>query len=219
MELWVKPAALPNKPVKIKRNLNMENAIAFFDFDGTITSRDSLLELIKYSHGVRGFYAGFALLSPWLIGMKSGIVSNSDAKQRVLAYYYGGWALERWQALCSGFVSERVPELLRPKAMEEIRRCKAAGIQAVVVSASPEDMVGIWAREQGLGIIGTRLEVREGRMTGKIAGNNCHGEEKVRRIREQYEIASFGTVYAYGDSGGDKAMLGMAGRAFYKPFR
>jgi len=197
----------------------MKNDIAFFDFDGTITTRDTLLELIKYSHGVPAFCAGFGLLSPWIAAMKTGMISNSNAKQRVLRYFYGGWTTDRWQELCASFVAGKVPGLLRPKAMQEIGKYKDAGVPVVIVSASPEDMVGIWTRQNGLEVVATRLEVRDGKMTGRIAGANCHGHEKVRRIREQYEMDSFSTVYAYGDSKGDRPMLGLARTSFYKPFR
>jgi HAD superfamily hydrolase (TIGR01490 family) len=197
----------------------MQNGIAFFDFDGTITTKDTLLELIKYSHGVPAFCAGFGLMTPWLAAMKAGVITNSDAKQRVLRYFYGGWTVDRWKTMCAAFVSEKVPALVRPKALEEIRRYREMGIPVVVVSASPEDMVGLWARGQGLEIIGTRLEVRDGVMTGRIEGANCYGAEKERRIRDLYRVEELGTVYAYGDSKGDREMLGLAKTAFYKPFR
>ena len=39
----------------------MNKGIAFFDFDGTITTKDTLLEFIKYSRGTMSFYWGFLL--------------------------------------------------------------------------------------------------------------------------------------------------------------
>jgi phosphoserine phosphatase len=68
-------------------------------------------------------------------------------------------------------------------------------------------------------LIATKLVVKDGLLTGKIYGNNCYGEEKVRRINEKYPPAEYEWLAAYGDSSGDKAMLAKANTSFYKPFR
>jgi len=41
----------------------------------------------------------------------------------------------------------------------------------------------------------------------------------VRRILAAYDLSQYDEVYAYGDTKGDKPMLGLATIAFYKPFR
>jgi phosphoserine phosphatase len=56
-------------------------------------------------------------------------------------------------------------------------------------------------------------------ITGRIEGKNCHGEQKVIRIQEEYNLSDYQEIYAYGDSSGDKPMLGLATNSFYKPFR
>jgi phosphatidylglycerophosphatase C len=198
---------------------NSTGAIAFFDFDGTITTSDTLLEIIKYACGKRAFWIGFGKMSPWLVAMKAGWVSNNEAKQKVLRYFFGGWPQERFGEICAGFIEDRMPGLLRPGAMEKIGEYRREGIPVVVVSASPQDLVERWCREQGLDCIATRLEVRDQQLTGRIEGTNCYGEEKVRRIRERFDLRGFSAIYAYGDSRGDEPMLAIATKAFYKPFR
>jgi phosphoserine phosphatase len=61
--------------------------------------------------------------------------------------------------------------------------------------------------------------VKQGIITGKISGRNCHGDEKVCRIKEHFNVSQFSEVIAYGDSAGDKEMLALAHRRYYKPFR
>jgi phosphoserine phosphatase len=56
-------------------------------------------------------------------------------------------------------------------------------------------------------------------ITGKIVGKNCHGEEKVRRIMEQYVISDYSSIHAYGDTSGDRPMLALAHHSFFRPFR
>ena len=53
--------------------------------------------------------------------------------------------------------------------------------------------------------------------TTKIDNNNA--EEKVARIKAAYNLADYDEIYCYGDSNGDKAMLALGTKAFYKPFR
>jgi phosphatidylglycerophosphatase C len=44
----------------------VKRRIAFFDFDGTITTKDTLLEIIKFQKGTLRFYTGFLLCSPYI---------------------------------------------------------------------------------------------------------------------------------------------------------
>jgi len=67
-------------------------------------------------------------------------------------------------------------------------------------------------------IISTRLETKDGLLTGNFATPNCYGPEKVRRIREVVDLSAYQTVYAYGDSRGDREMLEIAHEKGYRVF-
>ena len=192
--------------------------IAFFDFDGTITTKDTLLEFIKHQKGDFWFYAGFLINSPFLIAYKAGIISNQRAKERILTFFFGKTPLDRFQNRCDQF-GKIIHALVRPKALHEIKKLQEAGVEVVVVSASAENWIRNWCKDNGLSLIATRLQTVNEEVTGKIEGNNCHGEEKVRRIRERYDLADYQKVYAYGDTKGDRPMLAIATNPFYKPFR
>ncbi len=197
----------------------MSRTIAFFDFDGTITSKDTLLEFIRYSKGDLAFYAGFALHSPVLIAYKLQIISNHRAKEIMLRHFFGRMPVEEFNNLCDRFYHERLPSLIREKAMKEITKLQAHGADVVVVSASPENWLIQWCRSIGAECIATRMVVNNNLVTGRIEGRNCHGTEKVRRILERYNLEHYSAVYCYGDTPGDKHMLNLASIKFYKPFR
>ena len=55
--------------------------IAFFDFDGTVTTRDTLLEFIRFVKGDLSFFLGFMVHTPLLILYKMQIVLNQRAKE------------------------------------------------------------------------------------------------------------------------------------------
>ena len=189
----------------------MSRVIAFFDFDGTVTRKDSLLEFIKYSKGNRAFYFGFAIHAPMLIAYKLQIISNHRAKEIMLRYYFN--------QLCERFTSQVLPSLIRSKALREIDRFKKIGAEVVIVSASPENWLSYWCQSSGVKWLATKMDIAENKITGRIKGRNCYGEEKVRRIKEAYDLTNFSSANCYGDTSGDRAMLALANVKFYKPFR
>ncbi len=197
----------------------MSQRIAFFDFDGTITTKDTLLEFIKFYRGTARFYMGFLIYSPFLIAYKLKIIPNYVAKQKVLQHFFKGESVERFLQQCNAFADQVLPKLIRPKALEEIRRLKEANAVIVVVSASAENWITKWANVNGLRLIGTRLATDGKVLTGSLNGANCYGDEKVCRIKAEYDLSVYNEIYCYGDSAGDKQMLQLANFAFYKPFR
>jgi len=197
----------------------MNQRIAFFDFDGTITTKDTLPEFIKFYCGTVNFYLGFILYSPFLVGYKLNIIPNYVAKQKILGFFFKGESIDTFQKKCDAFSDTKLLGLLRPKALKEIEKLKAAGAEIVVVSASVENWLIKWTSANGLKLLGTRLREADNKLTGTIDGINCFGEEKVRRIKQQYDLKFYKEILCYGDSGGDTAMLKLATFPFYKPFR
>ncbi|MGZ3917103.1 MAG: HAD-IB family hydrolase [Flavisolibacter sp.] len=197
----------------------MKKGIAFFDFDGTITTRDSFIEFIRFCKGSFRLYLGLLLNSPYLIGFKIKLVSRQTAKERVLSYFFRNMPAGEFKECCDLFTSRALPGLIRPGALEEIRKLQQKGTLVVVVSASAENWIQNWTNQFGLELIASHLEINGGRITGRLIGFNCRGKEKVNRILERYPVAQFAEVYAYGDSSGDREMLKLAQFAYYKPFR
>jgi phosphatidylglycerophosphatase C len=199
----------------------MHQRIAFFDFDGTITTKDTLLEFIKYSKGKVPFYLGFLINSPWLVAYKCKLIPNQYAKEKVLGWFFRNCPLDIFREHCEGFAAEVLPGLIRPKALQEIAKLQQSGAVVVVVSASPENWISGWTAPLKLDLIATRLELKGAgaRLTGKIEGKNCYGAEKVRRIQEAYSLGEYSEIYAYGDSSGDRPMLKLGTFSFYRPFR
>lgn len=197
----------------------MKKGIAFFDFDGTITTKDTLLEFIKYSKGRWRFYFGFLLLSPFLFAYKLKIITNQAAKEKVLQFYFKGADLKGFNRECNDFADKVLRALIRPAAIQQINNHLLDNTEVVIVSASPENWIIKWADSMKIKLIATMLEVQEEKITGKIAGKNCYGKEKVKRIRESYDLDAYNNIFAYGDSNGDIPMLALSKEPQFKPFR
>jgi phosphatidylglycerophosphatase C len=193
--------------------------IAFFDFDGTITTKDTMLEMIRYQKGKAGFYAGFLANIPVFAALKLKLISNQSAKEKLLSYFFKGTELTAFQTGCDGFIENKLPGLIRPEAIAEIEKLKDSGFEIVVVSASAENWIKKWSDSIGVQLIATRLEAIDMQLTGKLAGLNCNSDEKVTRIKAAYDLSKYDEIYCYGDSSGDKPMLALSTKAFYKPFR
>jgi len=206
-----------------------------FDFDGTLTTKDTLIEFIKYAKGKHRFLLGFLLYSPLLVLMKLHLYPNWKAKQKVFKYFFGGMDIKDFDRVCQDFAAHS-SHLLRPQGFDLIREVLTRQEQVLIVSASIDNWVRPFFTLQGLEgieVLGTQIEVVNGNITGYFKTNNCYGEEKVHRICEaltqtldngkgvsslSFDRTQYG-IEAFGDSRGDKEMLAFADKGHFKPFR
>lgn len=213
--------------------MNPSSALFVFDFDGTLTTRDTLLAFIRHVCGTRRLLCGFALYSPVLVLMKLRLYPNWKAKQRIFSHFFGGMGEQEFDDHCVDFAYTH-RHLLRQKGVDTLQRALGQGARVAVVSASVDRWVrpffglpvkgnGTTKRQEGqdapLLVLGTQIEVAGGRLTGRFLTPNCYGREKVRRLEAAFpDLASY-RIVAFGDSRGDREMLRIAAEAHYKPFR
>ncbi|NWB84065.1 HAD family hydrolase [Pseudomonas gingeri] len=182
-----------------------------FDFDGTITTTDSLRDFVRYQVGNRRFLIAGLLVLPWLAGMYTGLCKRAEAKARFLAFTLRGRSQVELEEAAARYVAERLPTLIRPEMLERIEAHKRLGHRLVLVSASPTLYLEHWAPAVGFdAVLATQLEFRNGRFTGRLASPNCWGPEKVRQLQHWLGDARGRVLFAYGDSRGDQEMLAFA---------
>ena len=207
----------------------MKKKVYLFDFDGTLTSADTLLEFIRYACGRRRLFIGFALFSPLLVLMKLHLYPNYRAKQRLFAWYFKGMSIDNFDLVCRRFAHHN-QRLMRQKALDRLREIFHNNENLCVVSASIDNWVRPFfdniskASRSDFRVIGTEVEVdTDGVLTGRFRTHNCYGAEKVRRVLEAMPQLKSNRddfwVVACGDSRGDKELLEFADEAHFKPFR
>lgn len=207
----------------------MRKKVYLFDFDGTLTSADTLLEFIRCACGRRRFFIGFALFSPLLVLMKLHLYPNDRAKQRLFAWYFKGMSIDNFDLVCRRFAHHN-QRLMRQKALDKLREIFHNNETLCVVSASIDNWVRPFfdniskASRSDFRVIGTEVEVdTDGVLTGRFRTHNCYGAEKVRRVLEAMPQLKSNRddfwVVACGDSRGDKELLEFADEAHFKPFR
>lgn len=192
-----------------------------FDFDGTLTTKDTLLEFIRFAKGSRQMFCGFLLFSPLLLLMKLHLYPNWKAKQQVFSYFFKGMHIDDFNALCIHF-AEQNKHLLRPAGIEKVRQAiEEEQATVLIISASIDNWVRPFFDEidKKIQVLGTQIETNGGRLTGQFTTKNCYGQEKVNRLTALYPHREAYELIAFGDSRGDKELLDFADKGFYKPFR
>ena len=194
--------------------------IAAFDFDGTITRKDTLIEFLRFAGGSARLYAIFALYSPLLVLMKLKLYSNQKAKEKIFAHYFKGMPIAQFDDLCRRFFEQKGQSLIYADAKAQIAKHKEQGDEVVIISAS----IGNWVRHfaealKADKLLATQIEVKDGKITGRFLTANCYGKEKVNRLLSAYPERDKYYLIAYGDSRGDRELLLFADEQHYKSFK
>ncbi len=188
----------------------MTRPVALFDFDGTLIKGDSLLPFLHFVCGTWRFAQALGKTLPYLVGYRLDYLSNCQAKEYLLTNTLGGWTWQQVSDLGVAFANAWIPSKLRDDTVARLRWHQTQGHSCILVSASLDVYLKPWAKAHGFAFcLSSKLEKDQfDKITGRLAGGNCHGEEKVHRIRALFaKIGRPTRVYAYGDSPGDAAML------------
>lgn len=184
--------------------------IFVFDFDGTLTTRDSMLAIIVYQRGWMGLLWAMLLQLPYILLMFAHLYSNHKTKERLLAYCFGGMTEDELRSFCQEF-ADKHKTILRGETMSVLREAQKCGEECIVITASPT----LWVQPflPDTTVLGTILEFDPvtHRFTGRFLSRNCYGPEKVTRLLLHLpDITAHRSAYhitAYGDSRGDLEMF------------
>lgn len=193
-------------------------AVAAFDVDGTLTVRDCVGPFLA---GLRGRRA--MLSATFDRQVARGVLARErDAlKELLVGRIAHGLGAEELDAAGRRTCDRMLDGWLRPDTVVRLRRHQEAGDRVVLVSASFGSYLHHFGAALGVdAVLCTELEIgADGLCTGRFAGPNCRGPEKLARLRQWAQIEGFeGDRWlsdAYGDSTGDREMLAAAQRAHW----
>jgi phosphatidylglycerophosphatase C len=189
----------------------MTPGVAAFDFDGTLSRRDTLVPFLRQARGTGRLVRALAS------AIARRLTRDRDAlKVALVGELFRGWPAERLEALGRAYVPTLL-EGMRPEGLERLRWHQSEGHATVIVSAS----LGAYLRP-----LADRLELDaalavelvasgDGTLTGDVVGGlNTRGPQKVARLDTwldaRYGPAHDVELWAYGDSAGDEALLARA---------
>lgn len=186
--------------------------VAAFDFDGTITRRDSLLPFLALVRGRARLAAALVAQAPGLARMALGRGDRDAEKERLIGRLLGGLDtgyVTDWGVRYAGSLNEERP--FRSEVLALVDHHRARSHTLVIVSAAPAVYLEPLGALLGFdAVLATRCEVgSDGRLTGRLDGPNVRGDEKAARLRAWLGPRPY-ELWAYGDSQGDAALLAMA---------
>lgn len=183
----------------------------FFDFDGTLTTKDSLLPFIVFVLGWPKFLLKSILFIPYLIKFMLDKQQRGFVKNEALRIYLSTYTTAQLTESAEAFVTNILPNMMRKEGVETYQSHIKAGHECILVSASVDLYLKIWAQKNGF------VDVISTPFLGtppKMMGINCYGEEKVIRIKQVYPLLDQYETMAYGDTVGDIPMLKTMNQGF-----
>ena len=190
--------------------------LALFDFDGTITTGDTFTPFLRFSIAPSRTILGGILVGPVLIAHRLGLISTPSTRSIVARVGFQGVPAHIVCELGRRYAAEVLPTTIEPHAIERLNWHQRQGDTVAVVSAGLDVYLSAWCGPLGVALICTELEVRHGRMTGRYRHGDCSGPTKAALIQATFDLRSFETVYAYGDTLEDREMLALAHRKYYR---
>lgn len=194
-----------------------KKSLAIFDFDNTITTKDTLIDFLRFYAGDFNLILGLLKCSPIILLYKLRVIPNKKAKEHLLEHFLKNVTEEELIKAGKQYSANRLSKILNPDALSRIDFHIQKKDVLVVISASPQYWYRDWCMEKGfIQIISTRLEIHNGKITGKIRDENCFGDEKLRRLKNEIQLEGYDYIYAYGDSNGDLELLNFGNESYFK---
>ncbi len=171
-----------------------------YDFDNTIFRGDSTARFLAFLLRRKPALARYVFV--WAVAAAKYALRITDKTRMKQKIYSVFSRVEDMDALVEEFWKKNASRVKR--FYLERRRP-----DDVVISASPEFLLRGICADLGVGLL---IASRVDPLTGGYDGANCHGEEKVLRLREEAPDVSIGEFYS--DSHSDDPMARIAEKAF-----
>src|SRR3990167_5200832 len=193
--------------------------IACFDLDGTLTHSHTFWRFLLRCAGTGRFVGSILRSLPILPALWRGRMDLMEAREILIERCLRGVSEQKVQSVAARLTDQIASSLLRDGALDAVRRHQQLGHETFIVSNSAEYYLSLLAQRLQMNcVFGSRFEVVDGHLTGKLQGTHCQGAEKVARVQAVLPDRATAQVYAYGDSSGDIAMLDWADFPFLKRF-
>lgn len=193
--------------------------LAIFDVDYTLTKKETLMEFYKFMMKKNKKlikHLPFSLGSAFFYVLK--VFDAKKAKENFIRFV-DGIEEKEMETLVKEFYKEKLSCIIYKDAYDTMKKLKSEGCLIYLISASAEFYLNeLYNIKEVDKIIGTRFRVNGGLHTRFIEGENCKGEEKVNRLKEELlkdniEV-NFKDSYMFSDSLSDMPLFKMVGHPY-----
>ena len=195
----------------------MKRKLYLFDFDGTLTKKDTLFDFLKFSFS-KAYSINYLLFIPLFVFSKLKIIDTGKVKEMFISKFMKGLSSSEIKHLAQMYFEQNHKSLIHSKADQYIKEINNYN-DKFIVSASLDCWIQPFADYYGMGLIATKAEFDDqGLFTGKFASNNCNNQEKKYRIEREIDLTFYDEIIAFGDTKGDEAMFSISTQSNFKYF-
>ena len=192
-------------------------SLVFFDFDGTLTRRDTILPFGFFlARAKPKKYLEMVHLVLLMIFLKLRILSNHEFKEKFCSSFLRGESEKEIEDLSRIFADRYLKGILNWPVVEALRNHQQRGDEVYLVSSNftflLRPLQQTWTSS---GVIATDPEIKAGRFTGRISGRACDGPEKLSRVLARFGRERVREATAYGDSRSDRHLLSYVKKAVW----
>ncbi len=188
-----------------------------FDFDGTLTYKDTMFMYLKFYDSTK-YRIQFLRHVPLFILLKLKLAETEKVKKSFIGSILRGQTQQKIEQKSKQFFEQHYPKIVRENALDFIKNIDRNNTQSLLVTASLDIWVKPFADELKMELVSTRAEFKNGVFTGNFVGKNCNGKEKLVRIKEEINDSKYDKIIAFGDTSGDRPMLKWANEGHYQFF-
>ncbi|MCZ6593851.1 MAG: HAD family hydrolase [Bacteroidetes bacterium] len=189
-----------------------------YDFDGTITNKDTLFDFLKFSTANSNYYGGLLLFLPLFVLARGGIIGKDNVKQRFISFFLKGKTRVELSTLSTAYLQRVLGKgILRRSALSSISENKKQGA-IYIVSASLDIWLKAISEHLEVGLICTKANYKNDVFDGKFSTPNCNRDEKPKRVARELLLDTYGQISYFGDSKGDFAMKAIVTNFQYRIF-
>jgi len=194
----------------------MKKNLALFDFDGTITTKDTLSDFFKFIEPnlIKFFYYKYVFNIKDNIAYKLGFIDLDKLKKSRIEAFFHKKNYADLLALGDNYATIILPKLIKTSALEAIDNHLNNNDDVYIVSASIDIILKNWCLKKNISLITNNIDSA----SNNYLGRDCNYEEKLIRIKQSINLEKYNFIYAYGDTEGDKYMLEIANYKFYQYF-
>jgi HAD superfamily hydrolase (TIGR01490 family) len=189
--------------------------LALFDFDGTLCQVDSFSDFISYGLRRRHVYRRSLKLLPHIVAYYGKLYPAHRLRPRLYRQLFRNYPLEQAQADGERFAEYLYSSQLHPLLLARLRWHQQQQHRVLIVSASLNLYLAPLAKRLGVELLCSEVATAQHTLTGDYATQDCSGWEKVHRLQQRLELKHYPSIYAYGNSPEDFAMLALADQPFW----
>lgn len=200
------------------QNQTSQNIAAYFDFDGTLTFKDTLVPFLIHCVGWAKFIISLPCILPYVILYLLNMITNEEAKQRTITVLLKGRTFADIEKQAMSFAYGHISKYIKPQIFARLEYHKEHGHKVILISANLAIYLRYWAIIHKIdGVIGTEIEFVDNIANGKLATRNCYGIHKLLRLRQYLEEnkIDFTYSYGYGNSRGDFELLDYVNEGYW----